>query len=204
MADSDRLGRDFFSRNVVVVARELVDCELWTAREGGVTAGVVVETEAYADETDLASHASRLKSGRVLTMWGEPGIAYVYRSYGIHTMLNFVCQPEGSPSAVLIRALRPIAGIDVMRRRRGIDDDERLCKGPGSLTIAMGIRLDDHGVDVVSSDWIWLTPARGSLKPVAGERIGISRGKERPWRFFLSNSKYVSAHRRATAPEPTQ
>jgi len=164
---------------------------------------MIVETEAYSDESDLASHAARLKNGRVHTMVGTPGIAYVYRSYGIHTMLNFVCEPEGQASAVLIRALEPIEGIDLMRRRRGIEEDVRLCKGPGSLTIAMGIRLDDHGVDLVTSDWIVLTPRSGSHKPVAGERIGISRGKEHPWRFFLPDSKFVSVHRRPMALDST-
>jgi DNA-3-methyladenine glycosylase len=199
MPDPNRLDRSFFARDVVDVARDLIGCTLWTDRSGGATAGMIVETEAYSDVSDPASHAARLKKGRVLSMRGIPGIAYIYRSYGIHTMLNIVCEPEGSASAVLVRALEPVEGIDLMRTRRGIDDDARLCKGPGSLTIAMGIRLDDHGADIATSDWIWLTPALGVHKPVAGERIGISRGKEHPWRFFVADSPFVSAHRRAVA-----
>jgi DNA-3-methyladenine glycosylase len=199
MPELNRLDRSFFARDVVEVARELIGCTLWTDRSGGATAGLIVETEAYAGVGDPASHAARLKSGRVQSMRGAPGIAYIYRSYGIHTMLNIVCEPEGSASAVLIRALEPVEGIGTMRARRGIDDDQRLCKGPGSLTIAMGIQMDDHGADVVESDWIWLTPAIGVHQSVAGERIGISRGKEHPWRFFVADSPFVSSHRRAVA-----
>jgi DNA-3-methyladenine glycosylase len=199
MPDANRLDRSFFARSVVEVARNLIGCTLWTNRSDMVTAGMIVETEAYSDVGDPASHAARLKNGRVLSMRGLPGIAYIYRSYGIHTMLNLVCEPEGSAAAVLIRALQPVEGFDVMRARRGTDDEVRLCKGPGSLTIAMGITLADHGVDVTTSDWIWLTPATLVLQPVAGERIGISRGKEHPWRFFVADSPFVSAHRRAMA-----
>jgi DNA-3-methyladenine glycosylase len=199
MPEPNRLDRRFFARDVVVVARGLIGCTLWTNRSGGFTAGIIVETEAYSGVADPASHAARLKNGRVQSMRGLPGIAYIYRSYGIHTMLNLVCEPEGSAAAVLIRALEPVEGIELMRARRGIDDDARLCRGPGSLTIAMDIRLDDHGVDVVASDWLWLTPAVGDHDPVAGERIGISRGKEHPWRFFVADSPFVSAHRRAMA-----
>jgi len=138
------------------------------------------------------------------TLWtaradGVPGIAYIYRSYGIHTMLNLVCEPEGAPAAVLIRALEPVEGLALMRARRGIDDSNRLCKGPGSLTSAMGIGLGNHGVDVTTSVWIWLSPAATARQPVSGERIGISRGKEMPWRFFVADSPFVSSHRRAMA-----
>jgi DNA-3-methyladenine glycosylase len=200
MPDRSRLGRDFFDRNVVEVARDLVGCELWTSRDSETTAGVIVETEAYADAGDPASHAARLKNGRVRSMAGPPGIAYIYRSYGMHTMLNLVCESEGAAAAVLIRALRPTVGVSIMRERRGIEDEVRLCKGPGSLTVAMGIRMADHGTDVVESDWLWLEPRAETPSIVAGERIGISRGLEHPWRFFVSDSPYVSAHRRVMAP----
>jgi len=199
MPEADRLPRVFFERNVVEVARALIGCTLWTARADGVAAGEIVETEAYADAADPASHAARLKNGRVHAMAGLPGIAYIYRSYGIHTMLNLVCEPEGAPAAVLIRALEPVEGLALMRARRGIDDSNRLCKGPGSLTSAMGIGLGNHGVDVTTSVWIWLSPAATARQPVSGERIGISRGKEMPWRFFVADSPFVSSHRRAMA-----
>jgi DNA-3-methyladenine glycosylase len=203
MPDSGRLGRVFFDRNVVDVARVLIGRTLWTARPEGVTAGLIVETEAYSDASDPASHAARRKSCRVHAMVGLPGIAYVYRSYGIHTMLNLVADAEGVASAVLIRALEPIEGASLMRERRGVEDLTRLCKGPGSLTIAMGIRLDDHGVDVTASDWIWISPPTLERVSVAGERIGISRGKELPWRFFVPDSPFVSAHRRPMAIDST-
>lgn len=193
---AERLNRAFFERNVVDVARGLIGCTLWTVAGGAQTAGVIVETEAYAGAEDPASHAARLRTGRVASMSGLPGIAYIYRSYGVHTMLNLVCEPEGCAAAVLVRALQPVVGIDVMRVRRGIEDEARLCKGPGSLAVAMGISLSDHGVDVVESDWIWLTSREAAPEIVAGERIGISRGLERPWRFFVPDSRYVSAHRR--------
>lgn len=199
MPDRQRLGRGFFERNVVEVATELIGCELWTSRAGETTAGVIVETEAYAGAADPASHAARLKNGRVNAMAGPPGIAYIYRSYGMHTMLNLVCESEGAAAAVLIRALRPTAGAAIMRERRGIEDEVRLCKGPGSLTVAMGIRMDDHGTDVVKNDWLWIESRTDAFPIVAGERVGISRGLERPWRFFVPDSPYVSAHRRTMA-----
>jgi DNA-3-methyladenine glycosylase len=199
MAERERLGRGFFDRDVVEVARDLIGCVLWTSRDGETTSGVIVETEAYADDADPASHAARLKNGRVKAMAGPPGIAYIYRSYGMHTMLNLVCEPEGEAAAVLIRALRPTAGVEIMERRRGIDEETRLCKGPGSLTVAMGIRMDDHGTDIVESDWLWVAPRRAKIEVVSGERIGISRGLEHPWRFFVPGSPYVSAHKRVMA-----
>ena len=203
MPDSERLARVFFDRDVVEVARALIGCTLWTVRPEGVTGGEIVETEAYADARDPASHAARLKTGRVRTMAGIPGIAYIYRSYGIHTMLNLVSESEGASAAVLIRALEPVEGVALMQGRRGIADLKRLCKGPGSLTIAMGIRLDDHGADVTIGDWIWLSSPARARQPVAGERIGISRGKNIPWRFFMADSPFVSAHRRAMAVDST-
>jgi DNA-3-methyladenine glycosylase len=199
MPERERLARDFFDRDVVEVARDLIGCTLWTSRNGATTAGVIVETEAYADAADPASHAARLKNGRVQAMAGPPGIAYIYRSYGMHTMLNLVCEPEGEAAAVLIRALRPEVGVEVMKARRGIDDEMRLCKGPGSLTVAMGIRMGDHGTDVVESDWLWVSPRMAAVDVVAGERIGITRGLDHPWRFFVPGSPFVSAHKRVMA-----
>jgi DNA-3-methyladenine glycosylase len=163
----------------------------------GRTAGRIVETEAYLGVDDPASHAARLRSGRVEAMWGEPGIAYVYRSYGIHAMLNVVTEPIGATGAVLIRALEPLTGIDLMRIRRGLDEDRLLCSGPGRLCQALGIGLDLHGIDLVTSDRLWTAPGESPRNVSTSGRIGISRGQEHPWRFWTTGSPHVSAHRRA-------
>lgn len=180
----------------MVVAKSLLGCILHTVSPEGETSGQIVETEAYLGADDPASHAARLKSGGVLSMAGPPGIAYVYRSYGIHAMLNVVAEPEGRVGAVLIRALAPLSGLDLMRERRGVSGERVLCAGPGRLCQAMGIRLDHHGTDLTTSDDICLTAAPPPGTISAGERIGISRGREAPWRFFATHSRFVSAHLR--------
>jgi DNA-3-methyladenine glycosylase len=132
--------REFYERPVLVVARELIGC---TVSHGGCT-GVIVETEAY-HHSEPACHAFVGLTPRTETLFGPPGKAYVYRSYGIHALLNAVCEPEGVGAAVLIRALEPVAGLDQMRRRRGGVADRELCSGPGKLTQALGIELVDNG-----------------------------------------------------------
>jgi DNA-3-methyladenine glycosylase len=163
----------------------------------GRTLGRIVETEAYLGQDDPASHAARLKQGRVEAMWGEPGIAYIYRSYGVHAMLNIVTEPDGETGAVLIRALEPLVGIDLMRLRRGTDRLNLLCSGPGRLCQALGISLDMHGTDLVSSDRLWVAPGETVENVSFSGRIGISRGQEHPWRFWVTGNPHVSAHRRA-------
>jgi DNA-3-methyladenine glycosylase len=191
----ERLGREFFARGTVDVARDLVGCELWTEIRDGPTSGRIVETEAYLDSTDLASHAARLTNERARSMRGPAGFVYVYRSYGIHPMFNIVCEPEERVGAVLIRALEPLGGLDLMRRRRGAKDDVQLCRGPGNLTIAMGITLSDHGLDVVTSAVIWLCERESKPQISAGPRVGISRSTELLFRFFETGSPFVSANR---------
>jgi DNA-3-methyladenine glycosylase len=164
--------------------------------DGGRAAGRIVETEAYLGEDDPASHAARLKRGRVEVMWGEPGIAYVYRSYGIHTMLNVVAEPAGQTGAVLIRALEPVEGIALMRRRRGVEDERLLCSGPGKLCQALGIDLDMHGTDLVTSERLWIAPGEPVGDVSMSGRIGISSGQEHPWRYWITGNPHVSAHRR--------
>ena len=194
-----RLDRSFFARPTLDVARSLLGCIVHTRLPEGETAGRIVEVEAYLDASDLASHAARLKRGRVLAMSGPPGIAYVYRSMGIHVMLNVVTEPAGNTGAVLIRALEPLAGLDTMRTRRGVLETRMLCSGPGRLCQALGITLDDHGVDVTTSERIWIAAGvRVSSISVSG-RIGISRATDAEWRFFETSSPYVSAHRRGAA-----
>jgi DNA-3-methyladenine glycosylase len=184
-----RSERDFFDRPVVEVARDLLG---WTVRHGE-TAGVIVETEAY-HQIEPACHAYAGLTPRTSTLFGAPGIAYVYRSYGIHALLNAVCEPEGTGAAVLIRALEPTEGLDVMRERRGLDRPEDLCSGPGKLTQALGIGLDLNGTDLLGGP-IGLDPpgaVAGMPDIVVGPRIGITRAVELPWRFCATETRCVS------------
>jgi DNA-3-methyladenine glycosylase len=131
-------------------------------------------------------------------MWGEPGIAYVYRSYGVHAMLNVVAEPKGQTGAVLIRALEPLIGIDLMRQRRSVEDVRRLCSGPGKLCQALGITLDLHGNDLVTSDRLWIAAGEAVRTVSTSSRIGIRRGREHDWRYWVTGSPYISAHRRGS------
>lgn len=197
MADRNHhLPHGFFARETREVARDLLGQIVVTRSPEGLTAGRIVETEAYLGPDDPASHAARLRSGRVESMWGEPGIAYVYRSYGIHTMLNVVTRPAGETGAVLVRALEPLLGIDLMRRRRGVEDARRLCSGPGRLCQALGITLDLHGTDLVTSDRLWIARGEPVREISTSGRIGISRGQEHGWRYWETGNPHVSAHRR--------
>ena len=193
--------RAYFEREPVVVARALIGCMVISNLGGERTSGRIIETEAYRGADDLASHAARLRTGRVLVMREQVGIAYVYRSYGIHAMLNVVAHAPGDIGAVLIRAVQPLEGLDVMRRRRGGMPDRGLCSGPGKLCIALGITLDDHGLDLTRSELLRLTFGGSGHTPsvLASTRIGISRSAELPWRFFEAGNPLVSAHRRGTA-----
>jgi DNA-3-methyladenine glycosylase len=194
---NDHLERTFYERPTIDVARNLLGQMLVSVTPEGRTAGRIVETEAYLGADDPASHAARLRTGRVEAMWGEPGIAYVYRSYGIHAVLNVVTEPVGSTGAVLIRALEPVIGVDLMRSRRGLDDAPLLCSGPGKLCQALGIVLDMHGTDLVTSGKLWISPGETPRDVSTSGRIGISRGQAHPWRFWVTGNPHVSAHRRA-------
>jgi DNA-3-methyladenine glycosylase len=190
------LSRDFYERPVLDVARDLIGC---TVEHGGTT-GAIVETEAY-HESEPACHAFVGLTPRTRTLFGEPGRAYVYRSYGIHAMLNAVCEPEGVGAAVLIRALEPLSGMATMRVRRGLVRAEDLCSGPGKLTQALGISLDENGSSL-SNGPVRIGPRHdGWQSPpvVAGTRIGISRAVELRWRFCVADSRHVSRPR----PQPS-
>ena len=182
------ISRDFFARDVREVARELVGATLFVDGVGGV----VVETEAYGPD-DAASHSFRGRTDRNRTMFGPAGHFYVYRSYGIHWCANLVCEVEGVGAAVLLRALEPTCGIDVMRERRGVEDVRLLCSGPGRLTQALGITAahDGHAVDLPP---VILHPSL-PVDVVAGPRVGISRAADRPWRYALRGSAFVSRPR---------
>ena len=180
------LPREFFARSVHEVAPELIGATLLV---GGV-GGMIVEVEAY-DQEDPASHGFRGPTKRTAVMFGPPGAAYVYRSYGIHWCLNFVCDVEGRAEAALVRALEPTHGLAAMRRRRGLDDVRGLCSGPGKLCQALaitnehdGLALDQPPFEVRASD----------VEPeiAVGPRIGITRAAELPWRYGLEGSPYLS------------
>jgi DNA-3-methyladenine glycosylase len=195
------LGRDFYERPTLDVARDLLGKILRHRTDEGVAAGRIVEVEAYIGEDDPACHAAPGPTNRNAPLYGPPGVAYVYFNYGLHHMVNAVTEPKGHPAAVLIRALEPVEGLELMRRRRSrlkwregrpAPPDHELCRGPGNLTAALGITLaqnrltltrgplvvEDRGDRVRAIEW---TP-----------RIGISVGTERPWRCTVSGSRAVS------------
>lgn len=183
----------FYARPVLDVARELVGCVVRHAD----TAGRIVETEAYHEE-EPACHAYVGLTGRTKPLFGPPGIAYVYRSYGIHALLNAVCEDEGVGAAVLIRALEPIENVDLMRERRGLERDVDLCSGPGKLTQALDIELGLNATSLVGGPISVLPRQPGAPRPrlVAGERVGITRAVELPWRFCdAAAARWVSQPR---------
>jgi DNA-3-methyladenine glycosylase len=177
---------DFYARSVHDVARDLIGCVV----RHGETAGRIVETESYHME-EPACHAYVGLTPRTRTLFGPPGRAYVYFSYGIHSLLNAVCEDEGVGAAVLIRALEPVDGIDLMRARRGLESARDLCSGPGKLTQALGIGLADNGSSLVDGP-IEVLPRTREPRIVAGERVGITKAVELPWRFCDASSAHVS------------
>jgi DNA-3-methyladenine glycosylase len=184
-----RLGADFYARSVRDVARDLVGCVV----RHGETAGRIVETESYHME-EPACHAYAGVTERTSTLFGPPGHAYVYFSYGIHSLLNAVAEAPGVGAAVLIRALEPVDGIDVMRERRRVMRDEDLCSGPGKLTQALGIGLSLNASSLVDGPIEVLTREPGSREPriVIGERVGITKAADLLWRFCDADSRHVS------------
>jgi DNA-3-methyladenine glycosylase len=186
-----RLGVDFFERSVHDVARELVGCRLFF---GGV-GGIIVETESY-ERDDPACHAYVGLTERTSVIFGPPGRAYVYLSYGIHSLLNFVCEPEGEAAAVLVRALEPTTEIETMRARRGkARTDLDLCSGPGKLTEALGITLAANADRLDRDPFRLLGPEGDPPEVVTSPRIGITKAVEKPWRFSQKGSRYVSRPR---------
>jgi DNA-3-methyladenine glycosylase len=181
-----RLGREFFARSVHEVAPELIGCTLLV---GGV-GGRIVEVEAY-DGEDPASHGYAGPTERNRSMFGPPGHAYVYRSYGVHWCLNLVCDDEGKPEAALVRALEPTDGLQVMRRRRALDDERLLCAGPGRLCQALGIDGAHDGLPLDEPPFE-LLPAREPAEISRGPRVGITRAAELPWRYGLAGSRFLS------------
>ena len=180
-------SREFFARSVHEVAPELIGVTLLVDGVGGP----IVEAEAYESAVDPAAHGFRGRTPRNASMFGPPGRAYVYRSYGIHWCLNLVCEEEGSAAAVLIRGLEPAQGIELMEKRRGLVDPRLLCAGPGRLCQALGVTRDHDGLPL-DQEPFQLLPAESARAVVAAPRIGISVATDLPWRYCAADSRYLS------------
>jgi DNA-3-methyladenine glycosylase len=214
---AEALPAEFYDRPVVEVAEDLIGCIVAVTGAGRApTGGVIVETEAY-HESEPACHAFVGLTPRTQTLFGAPGRAYVYRSYGIHALLNAVCEPEGVGAAVLIRALQPLFGLQEMRARREANGARRradagrsadlrsrgraigdadLCSGPGKLTQALGITLAENGGDLRSGPVKICAPGEQWEQPIVnGTRIGITKAAELPWRFCAAGNRHVSSPR---------
>jgi DNA-3-methyladenine glycosylase len=180
------LGREFFARSVHEVAPELIGTMLLVEGVGGR----IVEVEAY-DGGDPASHGYRGPTERNRSMFGPPGHAYVYRSYGIHWCLNLVCGREGVAEAALVRAVEPMQGLDAMRARRGLEDERLLCSGPGRLCQALAVTREQDGLRLDQPPFALLEPGE-SPEVVRGRRVGISQAADVPWRYALAGSRFLS------------
>ena len=183
------MKRAFYARPVLQVAEDLIGCVVSHAG----SSGVIVETEAY-HHSEPACHAYVGLTNRTRVIFGPPGVAYLYRSYGIHACLNAVCEPEGVGAAVLIRALEPVEGIELMRERRGVDRLENLCSGPGKLTQALDIGLELNGSDLLRGPIVIADRPRAwrDVEVVASRRIGITKAVELPWRFSAAGNRFLS------------
>ena len=203
MPERRPLARDFYARPTLDVAQDLIGKILVHETPAGVTSGVIVETEAYIGESDPACHAAPGPTKRNAPLYGPPGFAYVYLNYGIHYLVNAVTEPDGWPAAVLIRALEPLEGEALMRRRRARGTNKRakdletsaLCRGPGNLTRALGIALPQNLRDLVESPLRIEDAGLPRRTITATPRIGINVGTDRPWRFYAVGSSAVSGRK---------
>jgi DNA-3-methyladenine glycosylase len=189
------LKRKFFERPPLVCAREMLGCTLtW-----GETAGIIVETEAYAEHGDEAAHSFVRSSARTFIQHQPAGALYIYLNYGVHWLLNFLTKTDGNRGFVLVRALQPVSGLDLMRQRRRLDQEKMLCSGPGKLTQALGITDQWHGKDFFSIPGVSLS--RNAKRPLIAvdRRVGITKSPDFEWRFLIANSGYVSLKRRKPA-----
>ena len=187
-----RLARRFFERYTPTVARALLGAVLVRVVDGERLSGTIVETEAYRGSKDPASHAYRGRTRRNAVMFGEGGHAYVYFSYGFHWCLNLTTEPAGRAGAVLVRAVEPIEGLETMLRNRGLDSDVHVADGPGKLTQALGIDSGLNGEDLITSDRLFVEEGKKVKGIGSSSRVGIRRGVEFKWRFFVKGSGFVS------------
>jgi DNA-3-methyladenine glycosylase len=193
------LPRSFFEQTTLRVARELLGCYLVRTGNGARLSGRIIETEAYIGEEDQACHAKAGRTPRTEVMYGPAGVAYVYFTYGIHWMLNVITEKVDFPAAVLIRAVEPLEGIDLMRERRGQNDLKHLCSGPAKLTQAFGIERRENGLDLCTPGsrlFLGLGQTIPCREICRGPRIGINYAQEpwrsKPWRFFIRHHPCVS------------
>ena len=188
------LTHDFYDRPTLDVARDLIGKVLVHRRRDVVTSGIIVEVEAYIGESDPACHAAPGRTRRNAPLYGPPGRAYVYLNYGIHRCLNAIAGPAGRPGCVLIRAVEPLRGLTAMARRRGVPRDQaRVASGPGNLTRALGITLEDNGADLTRGRLTVEPPeAPRAFRVASGPRIGITRAREPRLRFWLARNRFVS------------
>lgn len=187
------LPQSFYQQDALSLARALIGCELAHVGKEGVTAGVIVETEAYSQD-DEASHSFRGQTKRNAVMFGPAGHAYIYFTYGMHHCMNMVAGPEGRAEAVLIRALEPTRGVELMKARRGSQEPLNLCSGPGKLVQAMGLTREQNGTSLLSPE-LHIVPATKQLAVQTTPRIGIRQAVDKPWRFIARDSAYITKHR---------
>ena len=188
------LPPEWYARPTLEVARDLLGCVLVSETPDGCCAGAIVETEGYVAAVDPACHAYRSRTRRNEPMWGPPGRAYVYFSYGMHYMLNVVTEPDGVAAAVLLRALEPLEGLGLMAARRGVADPKLLCSGPGKLCKALGVDASANGAPLQGPRLSILPRPPGDAvgEVVSTTRIGISRGADLPWRYYPAGNRWIS------------
>ncbi len=186
------LPQGFYLTDPAQVAQGLLGKFLFRCSPQGITQGKIVETEAYYGKGDPGSHAFRGKTPRSSIMWGKPGIAYVYFTYGMHYLFNVVVEKEGIPGAVLIRAVEPLEGIELMRKRRNVGRLEDLTRGPARLTQAFDITIEENGIDLTQGNLLIKEGREERFSIVTTTRIGIKKGEELPLRFYIKGNRFVS------------
>jgi DNA-3-methyladenine glycosylase len=189
------IPRAFFERETLTVARELLGQIIVRRTDEGTVSGIIVETEAYLGERDDAAHSYKGKSERVRVQYGPAGTAYIYMIYGMYNCLNITSGPQGIPEVVLIRALEPVSGIELMKKRRGSDRASALCSGPGKLCMALAIDRSLYGTDLCSDGPLFLEYGQTPARTGSSKRIGIDYAvlcRDEPWRFTISGNPYVS------------
>lgn len=185
------MRRDIKLDSAIIAARDLLGCKLIHETLDGLTSGLIVETEAYSSD-DPASHTYHGQTERNAVMFGPPGHAYIYFTYGMHYCFNVVAGPAGSGQGVLIRALEPVDGIELMKKRRGRDNTQQLMNGPAKLVQAMGISKQDYGTNLLNGGKLRLEVGTKPESITESIRVGIKQGVEKPWRFYVTNNPFVS------------